>query len=446
MGFSKQAIRKRQQRLENQLQSNSNAHFDRSSLLIFFSGDPIQRPGGFDQTYTFIPYPEYYWLTGSRRSGGVLTYSLETGWTHFVRPNDYQEQLWEGVLTLPEAIEGNDIQDLGLFSKWLEKYSKESKIIVWGSSTANPYSSPNSGNITQSDEGIRAAIDMERRRKDPEEIALLRFTAKATAAGFAAAKRVIRPGITERDLQIEIESEMFRAGADATGYGSIVGSGTHSAVLHFEPSTKFLQPGELVLIDAGAAKEGYCSDVTRVFSVSDSLSQSQRDIYQIVLSAQIAGIEKCKVGTEWHDVHRQSARVITEGLINLGLLSGSVDSLLESGATSVFFPHGVGHMVGLGVRDVGGRSFGRIPRQVYGVNVRVDFSLEEFQVMTVEPGIYFITALLNHRDTREKFKQQIQWNILEKIQKESLMGGIRIEDDVVIGKDKPEILTAEIKK
>lgn len=369
---------------------------------------------------------------------------------HFVRPNDALEQLWEGVKMVPAGL------DVGQFESWLKQWAlaqnlKNVRVATWGvppSDLSNTLGKILAAATPDPDwqEELIQKVDQERRLKDLSEIELLRKTAAATRAGFERAVEWIRPGVTERELQIEIESAFFKAGADETGYGSIVGSGNHSAVLHFDPSSRVLQKGECVLIDAGAAMQGYCSDVTRVYPVDGRFSASQKDLYDLVLAAQKGALSLCVPGTEWHAVHRKSAEIITEGLIALGLLRGTVQDLLEQEATRLFFPHGVGHMVGLGVRDVGGRAPGRKPRQVYGVSVRVDFPLEENQVMTVEPGIYFIDALLDDPSTRMKWKTQVAWDQVDRFRKESKLGGIRIEDDIVVRAGKPEILTEAIPK
>jgi Xaa-Pro aminopeptidase len=272
----------------------------------------------------------------------------------------------------------------------------------------------------------------------------MRAAARATAAGFAAVTGLLRPGVTERQLQIEIEAEFFRAGATGTAYDTIVGSGPNAAVFHFAPSARPLGPGELVLIDAGADCENYCCDVTRTYTAGGRWSAEQRDLYDVVLAAQCAAIDRCRPGAEWKDIHQQTARDLAAGLTSIGLLRGDPHTLVEEGACALFFPHGIGHMVGLGVRDAGGRLPGREPDTRPGLeNLRVDMPLQPGFVMTVEPGIYFVPALLRDRSRRETFRAQVHWELADRLLG---MGGIRIEDNVLVTDGAPEVLTAAIPK
>ena len=291
---------------------------------------------------------------------------------------------------------------------------------------------------------MKVRLDTVRRRKDSAEVELLGRAVKATAAGHAKAREVIRPGISERHIQIEMEAEMFRQGADCMGYGTIVGVGSHAAVLHFEPGDRVVTPDDLVLIDAGGAISGYTADVTRTYPAEDRFTPRQQAIYDLVLAAESEGISKCRVGTEWHDVHRAAACVLAGGLRDLGILKGEVDGLLDSGAIALFFPHGIGHMTGLGVRDVGGHAPGRDEvKSCCGVRVRIDFPLEENFLMTVEPGIYFVPAILDDPAKRERFRDSVAWESLDAWRS---VGGVRIEDNVLITASGPRVITEEIPK
>ena len=350
--------------------------FGRESLIVLIgAGEPIPKPGGLDQVYPFTPHPDYYWLTSSRRPGGVLAFDSQEGWTHFVRPVTMNERLWEGNSDVPTA------EDVALLLGWLELRAHR-KLAVLGS--------PIRG-VDAAEEicfSMRAALNDVRRRKDAAELELLKVAVKATAAGHAKAREVIRPGISERHIQIEMEAEMFRHGAHETGYGTIVGIGSNAAVLHSEPSERVVSPEDVVLIDAGGAISGYTADVTRTYPAGAAFTSEQQVIYDVVLAAETEAISRCHAGTEWHDVHRAAARVIAQGLRDLGILKGEIEGLLDSGATALFFPHGIGHMTGLGVRDVGGCLTGRNHREQHcGVRLRVDLPLEEDFLMTVEPGV-----------------------------------------------------------
>lgn len=398
-------------------------HLKDGEVALFYCGDPIQKPGGLDQTYFFIPQPEYFWLTGFRKPRGIVSYSKNEGWTDFVQLPTVEERLWEGG---EDEVAGRDISE---FDAWLGS-NRFSKVVPFGK-TGTPVAPE-----------IQEAVNRARRPKDSAEIDLIKRAASMAAAGYQRITNVVRPGISERAIQIEYEAEVLRAGAEKFPYDTIVGSGKNAAVLHAIPTAKKVSENELVLIDGGADLYDYCVDITRTFSSSAKFTTQQKAIYDLVLQAQLAAIEKCRPRVEWHDVHRTAARVLAQGLKDLGLLTCAPDVALESEAISVFLPHGVGHMVGLKVRDVGGVA-GRPVRTCCGVRVRVDLPLEENFVMTVEPGLYFVQALLDRAETRTRFKDQIAWAEVEKWRD---VGGVRIEDDIQVTGSEPVNLTAEVPK
>jgi Xaa-Pro aminopeptidase len=399
-------------------------------VVLAAAGEPIGKPGGLDQTYPFIPHPTYYWLTGSRRPGGVVAYDARDGWTDFVAPATEAERLWEGE---PEVPPGQDVAGL---QSWCDGRGARSVASV-GAALPGVEVDP------QSSEAAIERMDAARRPKDPAEIELIGRAVAATAAGFERIRQDIRPGVTERQLQIELEASFHRQGGDGLSFGTIVGAGTHAAVLHFEPGDRVVGPDDLVLVDAGATVAGYCADVSRTFPAGDRFTAEQQAIYDLVLASQAAGIEQCRPGTEWYDVHLATATVLALGLRDLGVLRGSIDDLLETGAIALFFPHGVGHMLGLGVRDVGGREPGREERSCGGARLRVDLPLRSGFVMTVEPGLYFVPAILDCPERRERFADAVVWRDLERWRR---VGGVRIEDDILVTDGDPRNLTEGIPK
>ena len=413
----------------------------RGALVLVWAGEPVHRPGGHDQTFPFRPHPEYQWLTGSTRAGGVIVWDGSSGeWIHFVRPVTDAERLWEGA---SDEVVGEDIGEL---ARWLGSRSVAAAVSLGAPSaedldlleTVVPGFDQAVG---AQREAVQQAFDRARRPKDEHELELLARAVRATAAGHRRVLEVLRPGISEREIQIELEAEMFRSGADETGYGTIVGIGTHAAVLHFTPGPRTAGPHDLVLVDAGGAVGGYTADVTRTHPVTTPWESARGSIRDLVVAALDAAIAACRPGVEWHDVHRVSARVLAAGLVDLGLLVGEVDGLLESEAIAILYPHGVGHMVGLGVRDVGGAAPGRDNPRCCGVNVRVDLPLEAGFVMTVEPGLYFVPAILDDPERRERFASQVRWDRVDELRD---MGGVRIEDNVLIVDGGARNLTAEI--
>jgi Xaa-Pro aminopeptidase len=276
--------------------------------------------------------------------------------------------------------------------------------------------------------------------KDDVELERMRVAAHATRDGFAALAAAIAPGATERRLQVELEAAFRRSGADFLAFDTIVAGGPHAAVLHFAPTDRALQAGELVLVDAGGEYRGYASDVTRTYAVDGALNGEQAHLHDAVLRANRAAIDACRPGVEWRDVHRTAALVIGEALVDLGLLRGEPEALLAAGAITLFFPHGVGHMVGLGVRDAGSTAPPRPPEPGFPP-IRVDLPLERGYAMTVEPGVYFVPPLLSAAADEDRFRGLVEWDRVETLLG---FGGVRIEENVLITDGGCDVLTAEI--
>jgi Xaa-Pro aminopeptidase len=402
-------------------------------ILLIGAGLPVPLPENTDQTYPFRAHSEFFYVTGLECPGAIVAFDPHegppAGWRLFVPEVTEAERVWE-------AREQTAGEPLAALPAWIT--TRRSRPLV-------QLGAPLPG--VRADEAltvkIREIFTHARRSKDEPEIATMRRAAAATAAGYSLAAALIAPGVTERAIQIELETGFFRHGAPRTGYGTIVGTGPNSAVLHFEPTARAARQGEFVLIDAGAEIDRYVIDVTRTY-VAGPPSSFQRDLYQVVLAAQEKAITRCLAGAEWRDVHLQSAVDLTAGLVSLGLMRGSAESLVEQEAHLLFFPHGLGHLVGLGVRDASGTLPGR-PRSTRPSlkSLRLDLPLAPGFVVTVEPGLYFIPALLNDPKRRERFRQAVVW---DQVEPHLSLGGVRIEDNVLVTSSAPEVLTAAIPK
>jgi Xaa-Pro aminopeptidase len=397
-------------------------------LVLIGAGEPVPVPGRGDRTYPFRSHSEYLYLTDRERPGGVLAFDPAEGWLDFVAPVSREERLWAGG---PAEDEGRSVTEL---DDWLAERDGRT-IANLGAPVARVQSD------AQLEQRLRAPLNALRRRKDEVELARMRVAAEATRAGFATVAALIAPGVSERELQIELEAAFFRGGADFLAFDTIVASGPNSAVLHFAPTARRLEPGDLVLIDAGGEYRGYASDVTRTYAATGSLTSEQSELHALARAAGAAATELCVAGTEFRDVHRAAALVIAEGLVEFGLLHGTPAELVEQKAVSLFFPHGVGHMVGLGIRDAGEVLPGRQTDPNAFPKLRVDLPLEVGHVVTIEPGIYFVPALLAAPELRERHRDTVDW-----ARAESLLsfGGIRVEDDVLVTDGGPEVLTKAI--
>ncbi len=228
---------------------------------------------------------------------------------------------------------------------------------------------------------LRAVVDRMRLTKDRHEIELMRQAADIASAAHARAMHACRPGIAEYELEAELTYEFRRRGAQGHAYTPIVAGGANACILHYVDNDKLLSGHSLVLIDAGCELAGYASDITRTFPVNGRFSAVQRDVYEIVLAAQQAAIAAIRPGARFSDYHQAALRLLTQGLIDLKVLSGSVDGAIESQAYKPWFMHRTGHWLGLDVHDVGD----------YKTGADGDdwVTLTEGMTLTVEPGLYF---------------------------------------------------------
>ncbi|MBM4200041.1 MAG: Xaa-Pro aminopeptidase [Gammaproteobacteria bacterium] len=252
--------------------------------------------------------------------------------------------------------------------------------------------------------------------KSPAEIKAMRRAAEVSAAAHKRAMQACRPGRFEYEIEAELVHEFTRHGLRAQAYPCIVAGGKNACVLHYTDNGDALADGDLLLIDAGAEHENYAADITRTFPVNGSFSEAQRALYELVLDAQLAAIKQVKPGKRWNEPHDTAVRVLTKGLVALGLLEGRVGKLIKDEAYKKFYMHRTGHWLGMDVHDVG--------------DYRTDDDwrpLEPGMVLTVEPGLY-IPADCTDVDPR--------WRGI----------GIRIEDDVLVTEKGHEVLTAAAPK
>jgi Xaa-Pro dipeptidase len=274
-----------------------------------------------------------------------------------------------------------------------------------------------------------------RLRKSPEEVDLLEYVNAVSSAAHVEVMRRCRPGVAEYQLEAAFLHDVYaRGGARFTAYTCICGGGVHSAVLHYghqgAPNDGTLRDGDLFLIDSGAEYHGYASDITCTYPVSGRFTADQRAIYEAVLAANRAVQQSMKPGVPWPDMHRLAERVIAERLRDLGLLRGSVEDLLAHHVPALFMPHGVGHLLGLDVHDPGGIPEGMARIDEPGIrHLRCVRPLEAGMVITVEPGTYFVDALLEPALARPETARFLVPGALARFRG---FGGVRIEDDVLV--------------
>ena len=284
---------------------------------------------------------------------------------------------------------------------------------------------------------IKAIVAM-RQVKEPREIAEIE---KACAIGYQMhthAMRLTRPGLTEKYVGGQVDGMAHSLG-EHESFATIFTQ--HGEIMHGNPSYKVLESGRLALCDAGAENaENYCSDNTRTFPVNGKFTQRQLDIYSIVEACHDYALQVARPGVRWLDVHMDVCRLMTDKLKELGLMKGDTEDAVRAGAHAMFLPHGLGHMMGLDVHDMEGLGQNYVgfddetqPSTQFGTNaLRCGKRLQEGFVMTDEPGIYFIPALIDDWRAQGLHKDFLNYDLIETYKD---FGGIRIEDDILITKD-----------
>jgi Xaa-Pro aminopeptidase len=389
-----------------------------------------------DTAYPFRQDSDFYYLSGITEPEAVLV--LLPGRRHgqfvvFCRERDANLELWHGNRAGPEgvcekhaaddAFPIGDIDDIlpGLLEGRERVYYSmgrstefDRKIMGWVNRIRGKESSGASppGEFTDLDHMLHEL----RLYKSAAEQRLMRKAAEITARAHCRAMRACAGGIYEYQLEAELQHEFANCGAKFPAYPSIVGGGENACVMHYTENGDKLRDGDLVLIDAGCELESYASDVTRTFPVNGQFSKEQRALYELVLEAQVAAIAQIKPGNHWNQPHDASVKVLTEGLVELGLLKGRMSSLIKREAYRAFYMHRVGHWLGLDVHDVGDYRVGEEWRV-----------LEAGMVMTVEPGLYIPS---------DYTKVAKKWRGI----------GIRIEDDVVVTDKGCDVISSGVPK
>jgi Xaa-Pro aminopeptidase len=386
-----------------------------------------------DAEYPYRPDSDFYYLTGfsEPEAVAVLTPARKhSEYILFCRERDPEMETWHGRRAglegaceqygAQDAFPITDIDEIlpGLLENCDKVYYAmgchpefDQRVIGW----VNQLRAKGRGGTHTPYEFIaldHLLHDM-RLYKSRSEISTMRKAAKISARAHRRAMQICKPGMMEYQIEAELLCE-FRHHGCHTAYNSIVGGGDNACILHYTENNAVLNDGDLLLIDAGAEHDYYASDITRTFPVNGRFTPAQRSLYELVLAAQQAAIRQIKPGNHWNDPHEAAVKVLTQGLLKLGLLKGTLRKLIKDNAYRRFYMHRTGHWLGMDVHDVGDYKVGDAWRV-----------LEPGMVMTVEPGLYIPAG---RKGIAKKW-----WDI-----------GIRIEDDVLVTKDGHEILSKDV--
>ncbi|THF64414.1 aminopeptidase P N-terminal domain-containing protein [Pseudothauera rhizosphaerae] len=384
-----------------------------------------------DAHYLYRHDSYFYYLTGFREpeAVAVLIAGDEDRSVLFCRAKDEEREIWDGYRYGPEAAQAafgfDEAYTVGDLERRLPELLAD-RPVLW---SGLGYDSEWDGRIMaalnavransrtgvvppHSVRDIRAELDEMRLVKDAFELDTMRRAAAISARAHRRAMAAACPGRFEYEVEAELLHTFRAAGSQAPAYTSIVASGPNACVLHYVENDRRMADGDLLLIDAGCELDGYASDITRSFPVNGRFSGPQRDVYELVLAAQAAAKAAIRPGAHWNEPHEAAVKVLAQGMLDLKLLAGSLDGVLENGDYRRFYMHRTGHWLGMDVHDAGEYKQGGEWR-----------SLAPGMVLTVEPGCYIRPA----DDVPQDF-----WNI-----------GVRIEDDAVVTADGCEFITED---
>ena len=400
--------------------------FPESSILIIPTNDRKIRSN--DVGYPFRPNSYMLYLCGWIEDEGVFVAHNIGGDVHstlFVPERDTKKEIWEGIRIGVEGAKEWPVTNTSAIENF------ESEILQMIGGAQHVYTimgvSETIDDIFKEIDGVldpRPIIDPLRRVKSAKEIQYMQEAAAIASEAHKFAMVKATPNMGEWEIQSSVEGH-FMSEKSTWSFPSIVGGGSNATILHYKTNNCIIRDGDLVLVDAGCEISGYASDITRTWPINGSFTKPQREIYELVLKAEKAGIEACQVGSPWSDLHRVVSEIIVQGLIDLGVLKCDLEEAIGDqtkldGPFRNFFMHGTGHLLGLDVHDVGGGRQGDPGAPKF---------LEEGMVLTIEPGLYFA-------DWREDVKIPERYSGI----------GIRIEDDVLITNDGPVVLSSSCPK
>ena len=402
----------------------------KSSLAIIPTNDRKIRSN--DVSYPFRANSYMLYLCGWEEDEGTLLATNSSGkWvtTLFVPDRDTTKEIWEGIRI---GVDGAKSWPVDHTDSLLSLDSRIKELVSDGNRVFTIPGAYSSLDILIHDntetEDLSAYIDPIRRVKSANEIRYMQEAASIASTAHEKAMRNTRPGMGEWEIQSLVEGH-FMSSQSQWSFPSIVGGGDNATVLHYKNNDQVIRSGDLVLVDAGCEVSGYASDITRTWPVNGKFSQPQREIYELVLRAELAGIEACQPGMPWGSMHEAVCETIAEGLIELGVLNCTLEDALGrvegkpgvfEGQIRNFFMHGTGHFLGLDVHDVGGGRQG---------DPNSSFLLEPGMVLTIEPGLYFGS-----------------WRNDILIPERYAGIGIRIEDDVLVTEQGPLVLSSSCPK
>jgi Xaa-Pro aminopeptidase len=415
---------------------------DKNSVAIIPAAREAVR--SHDTNYRYRQNSDFFYLTGFEEPGAiaVIAPSQDKKFTLFVRPRDLEQEIWNGYRAGVEGAVADYSADQAFpvseFDAKLPEILNGPDVLYYAfGHTTGEMDQKIIRQLTNMRETNRKPLEPPRSIIDPssilhemrviksaEEVAIMQRAADIAAEAHVEAMKDVRPGMMEYEVEAMLEAYFRKHGASGSSYTSIVGSGGNATVLHYIDNKDQLQDGDLLLVDAGAEYQGYASDITRTFPINGKFTQAQRDIYDLVLKCQVSCVDMVRPGVRLEELKTHSIEILTEGMVELGLLKGDPKKLIAEKKYMQFYMHNLGHYLGIDVHDAGRYYFNGESRPA-----------EVGMVMTIEPGLYISP------DT-SRIPEGFNKDIPEKY----LGIGVRIEDDVLVTEKGARVLTHKVPK
>ncbi len=416
--------------------------FDEEQAIVYMRGAELMYRRNTDYEFPFRQESNFWYLTGVNEPDCHLIFDLKKKEYHLFVPNrDARYAVWHGRVKSREQYQNNYEPDHLHYDSALPGVLKEldpEKVYCLEEEQAEFLEGFDRKTPIDLDV-FPEAITHCRVFKTAWEMKQLREAARVNNIAHRAVLDTLEPGMYEYELKAVFEYHQIKNGLTHDAYNGIFASGSSSAILHYVENERQVKDGDLFLIDAGFEHNGYASDYTRTYPANGAFTGEQAAVYEPVLEAQKQVIDMIEPGIKMETLHMQAARTMMEGLKEADIVSGSLDDLMENDIFALFFPHGLGHFLGLDTHDVGGYPKGVDKIDRPGVKyLRTRRSLQPGMVVTIEPGLYFVPALL-----KPALEEKDSASFLNKQKLEGMFnfGGVRIEDNIIVTEDGYENMT-----
>jgi len=411
-----------------------------ADALVYLKGGSVLHRYNTDFEYSFRQESNFLYITGVKEPDFHVILDIKDRTWHLVIPRrDSRFAVWMGYVNPPEYYKETFGPDSVLYDDQLDLvFSKRSPDVVYCLDENSGESARKAG-LEINTETLKEALSYCRSIKTDAELELMRKASKVASGAHRAAMKAAPKASYEYEVKAAYEFHTMSSGMLHQPYSGIFASGPSSAILHYVDNNRKIHPGSHMLIDAGAEAEGYAADITRTFPVNGKFENPLSDLYDIVLKAIRETISGARPGVKMEDLQLHASKVILNGLKDLGLIHGQLEDMMEINLFALFFPHGLGHFLGLDTHDVGGYLKGVEPIDRPGLRfLRARRTLEKGMVITIEPGLYMIPALLE-----PAFSDAVKKPFLNENKLRGLLGfgGIRIEDNLIITESGSENMT-----